>query len=723
MKILLTALSLLLLGLPHAVTAQIWQLETSASARSAGDGAVYLADHAALRDSLARAGTAQSSGPMHEIELPLPDGRVETFAVVEAPIMAPELAARYPDIKSYRVYGVDDPNARGRVGISRLGLHGMIEGAAGMLAIERLEFVQSQPRYRSRWKRDVPGARFGCRVHDAHADLEDWLAPQMGRSNRVPGSLLEYGIAVAATSNYHAFFGSNPANTTIAIATTISNVNVVYERDLGISLVLVAGNDQLYDTAGTTLENEDVGVLLGQVDNWIDTNLPGGDGDYDIGHVLTRFTISAFGSGVAFLGAACDDAIKGSGVSGAPTPIGSSFDIDLVAHEIGHQFDAEHTFNGTTSSCGPNRVSATAYEPGSGSTIMAYAGICSAENLQNNSDATFHAGSIAQIDSFTGAGGSCGTPVAIMGGNADPALTAIANTTIPAETPFVLNVSGPTTDIDGDPLEYQWDQLDAGCPTDSTSFGTDNGSNALFRSYRPRTESWRNFPALGTQLGNNFDRAEVLACQDRVLDFRLTVRDGASGQDTEDVRLTVDSGSGPFAITAPNTAQTITSPGPITVSWNVAGTNVAPVSCGNVNIDLLTFSGAYATYSIHSLVAGTPNDGSHTFSIPPALAANTSPVARIRVKCSNNFFYDLSNADLVVNGTDPTPIFYDNNDFTTRSNLGGTLTGSAPVCGPVVDCSPPPVIDPNAGRNDATAVDWRLLALLLALFGVRARRA
>jgi hypothetical protein len=376
-----------------------------------------------------------------------------------------------------------------------------------------------------------------------------------------------------------------------------------------------------------------------------------------------------------------------------------------VAHEIGHQFNAEHSFNGTTSAC-VNRNSATAYEPGSGSTIMAYAGICAAENLQTNSDASFHAGSIAQVDAFTAPGATgraCATQIPTSpAGNADPSITAIANTTIPANTPFLLE--GSATDTDGDTLEYRWDQMDAGCPTDDSTFGTDNGSNALFRSHRPRPESWRNFPALGTQVLNFFDKAEVLACHDRALDFRLTATDARSGQNFEDVRVVVDAAAGPFVITNLDPAPSIVAGTAFAVDWDVAGTDSAPVDCANVDIDLLTFSAGYSSYSVYSLSSNTANDGTELVTINPPGANH--PRARVRVKCSDNIFYDISDADLSVTPVPPADPPLADNGFTTRFYANIATTGvTAPACGPIVDCSAPaPPGDTGSGEHDASAL-------------------
>jgi hypothetical protein len=455
--------------------------------------------------------------------------------------------------------------------------------------------------------------------------------------------------------------------------------------------------------------------MLDENQVWLDKKLT--SLGYDIGHV--------FGTGVggaAFLGAACNDLVKAKGVTGQDDELeDDSFYIDYVAHEIGHQFNAEHSFNGTTLACGNGRNQATAFEPGSGSTIMAYAGICGGENLQINSDATFHAGSIEQIDSFTRDPRNCSDSVATTPvNNQDPVITAIANSVIPANTPFVLD--GTASDMDMGTLEYQWDQMDVGCPTDAASFGTDNGSNALFRSYVPRDESARNFPAMGTQFLGLYDDAEVLPCNNRDLDFRLTVRDNQSGQDIEDVTVSVRKTGGAFEITNLDVALIITSPANFDVIWNVANTDQAPVNCKEVDIDLLTFSDTAptdpATYSIHPLLANIPNNGMASVSIIPATKSH--PRARVRVKCSNNIFYDISNSDLEIVGTDPGSGNFSQAEFSTFINSNGTADTLAPACGAVVDCtaSPvPPVVGSGGKGGGSGAFDTLWLMIMVGMIG------
>ena len=352
---------------------------------------------------------------------------------------------------------------------------------------------------------------------------------------------------------------------------------------------------------------------------------------------------------------------------------------------------------------------------------MAYAGICGVENLQVFSDATFHAASIAQIDSFTKGEGSCYARIPANPANPnDPLVNAIANRTIPADTAFVL--AGFAGDADMDPLTYQWDQLDAGCPTDARSFGTDTGFNSLFRSYLPLDTAKRHFPALGTQILGLFDDAEVIPCNNREINLRLTARDGRSGQDTADVQVSVRDTGGKFEITNLDTKQTIDTGSSFPVTWQVAGTDQAPISCSNVGIELLTIAADGSTYSVHPLLT-TPNNGSASVDIIPA--SNSHPRARIRVKCSDNIFYDISDADLKIDGTaSGAGVFNDdgNRSFYNKNNTTNGTTGLfAPVCGAIARCSVAPEDSDSGGGG--SALDYRWLLLLAGLLLIAARRA
>jgi hypothetical protein len=737
LKINLLILTVMLLLTARAGAAeQIWQEVREAEARSLDSHPrQYQVDSLALRAILQRVTEVIGPGSVQTIRLPMPDGSLADFKIYESPIMQDELAQRYPEIKTYKVLGIDDPIASGRLDITPRGFHAMLHTSQGRLFIDPYTASQQAGRYQARTQNASPSSGYSCGVdgNDLPALSSNQSAART--SARIPTRFLQYRIAVAATEEY-AVKVFNPlivGQTQVqqaqsAIFTAINRVNEIYQRDLGIKLLLVSGDQLIENGANVTFNNDDVAQLVSQNQAWIDSQM--GSGSYDIGHIFG----TGREGGLALIGSVCGDGFKAMGVSGIPDPLGDPFYIDFVSHEIGHQFNADHSFNGTTSSCGPNRNQATAYEPGSGSTIMAYANICGAENLQVFADATFHAGSIAQINSFTTAGGSCFNSIPAIPANLnEPLISSILNRTIPANTAFVLDASASDADDPDDPdlniLSYQWDQLDAGCPTDASSFGTDSGFNALFRSYPPRGVSKRHFPALGTQLQGLFDDAEVIPCNNRDVNLRLTVRDRLSGQDTDDVKVTVRDTGAVFEITNLDTPfQTFATGTPLAVTWEVADTDQTPINCSNVDIELLAIEEVSgSSYTVHPLLLTTANDGSESINFPPIAIGNSHPRARLRVKCSDNIFYDISDVDFAVDGSPGTGVF-DDDDNPTFYNNNGTTGGAAPACGAIVECLAPDSGDPDdsggSANGDSSAVDYRWLLLLGGILLIaRVRRA
>ena len=630
----------------------LWK-EASSSSRAKltqlKSGAYYQLDHAQITQLLSRADLEGNGQQISEIELPVGKGQIQRFKLFESPIMAPELAARYPEIKNYKVYGIDNPHASGRLSNSPMGFSGMITSPEGSYFIDPADKSENAGLYRA-WRRasNSKSSGFKCGVeghtHDHPVGEKAYRA-----ASRTPGSLRVYRLALAATTEYVSAVGgtgtvsARKAQTLIEVNNAISRVNQIYEVDLGVRLQLVADTDSLFYTGVDPYTNDSGIAMLTQNQTNINTVI--GAPNYDIGHVF-----STGGGGLASLGSVCGTS-KAEGVTGLGNPVGEDFYIDFVAHEMGHQFSAEHTFNGTTGNCGGgNRVAASAFEPGSGSTIMSYAGICGTtftvgENITLNADAMFHSGSIAAIDTFTtsGAGSGCGNPIS-NANPSEPIVNAGSDYTIPRKTPFMLMATG--SDADGDTLSYSWDQMDAGAATANNTLGFDLTTNSLFRSYLPQADNMRHFPALGTTIKNQFDTSETLACKTRSLNFRVSVRDGKSGIGRDDVVVNVVNAAGPFEITSHGSSQNVLS-GPVTVIWNVANTDAAPISCSNVDISLLTFNGSEKTSYYETMLSSNEvNDGTATVTIP----GNFAQVARFKVQCSDNIFYDISNADLSING-------------------------------------------------------------------------
>ena len=699
--------------------ATYWQAEDNSSkSASAVNPAIqyFSSDEQALRAFLSSV-PKQHSGQSLEIELPMPDGSLARFSIQESSIMAPELADKYPQIRSYKVLGVDDPTASGRVDMSPKGFRGMIFTSLGRVFIDPETLGLSSNRYRSRIADgESSDQKFHCGTHTLESNREFLQQlrfstnSSVANANRVPGSLLEYRLAVAATEEYVAAVGGTSIAAMAEINTAINRVNEIYNRDVGVQFNIIANNNLIIDVGGTSPlagSNSDGFSLLGFNQTWVDDQI--GSANYDIGHVF-----STGGGGVARLGSVCTAGVKAQGVTGLPNPTGDVFYIDFVAHEIGHQFGGNHSYNGTEGSCGGQRNSSTAFEPGSGSTIMSYAGICSTENIQLFSEATFHAGSIDEINAFVNGAGSCGNPVVIAPANTEPTANAGQDYVIPKGTPFQLQGSGSDADV-GDTLTYQWDQIDTGSSTDEDTLGQDLGDNSLFRSYAPQASSNRDLPALGTQVNNQRDLSEALPCLARDLNFRLSVRDGKSGQATDNVAITVDETAGPFEITSHNSAATISS-GSVNVSWDVASTDNSTTNCSSVDIDLLTFAADHSTYAVTSLATATSNDGSEAVTIPDMANSN----ARFRVTCSNNIFYDISDEDLIITGSGGNFATTGNNTF-FNSN-GQTFAEKGELCMASSGLNTPLFDVEGGGSSGSTSPAWLyFLGFLLSTMFIRQR--
>lgn len=569
------------------------------------------------------------------IELPKPDGSMSKFYVTEYSMMEPGLAAQFPEIKTYNVKGIDDPYAVGKIDVTAFGFHGMILTPNGDYFIDPVSINNGNTEdYLSYFKSDYKDNQsFECLVNEATENSDLFNSYQ---SDLTGQQLRTYRLACAATGEYTAVFGGTVNLGQAAIVVAINRVNGVYERDFSVRMTLIANNNLLVYTNSATdpYTNNNGSTMLGQNQTNITTVI--GTANFDFGHVF-----STGGGGVAGLGVICSSTNKARGVTGLPNPVGDPFYIDYVAHEMGHQFGANHTFNSVTSSCGGgNRSSANAYEPGSGTTIMAYAGICGADDLQPNSDDHFHANSVSAIIAYTQTGGGNSCPVTTNTGNTPPTVSVPAGGfTIPINTPFEL--TGSATDTENpNSLTYCWEEYDLG---PSGSPNSPSGNAPIFRSFSPVISPSRTFPKTSDLLNNTQTIGEILPSYTRNLSFRLTVRDnnaGGGGINYNSISFSVSSVAGPFLVTQPNTNVNWNS-GSQTVSWNVANTNSAPVNCTNVNIKLST-DGGY-TFPI-TLISGTVNDGSETVNIPGI----STTTARIKVESAGNVFFDISNTNFSI---------------------------------------------------------------------------
>jgi hypothetical protein len=570
------------------------------------------------------------------LTLPLPEGGFGSFQILESPIMAPALAARFPEIKTYRGQGIDDPTASVRFDTTPAGFHAMILSAAGRVFIDPYSREETA-HYISYFTRDYPrpaDLEFECGFDEVNSWREAAERPEGPPSISSGTQLRTYRTAVAATGEYTQFHGGTKAQGQAAIVTAMNRVNGIYEREVAIRMILVANNDDVVYTNGGSdpYTNNNGGTMLGQNQTNLDSVI--GSANYDIGHVF-----STGGGGVAVLGVTCTSS-KAKGVTGLSQPTGDVFWVDYVSHEMGHQWGATHTFNGSSGSCsGGNRTASTAYEPGSGSTIMAYAGICSPQNLQSNSDDYFHGVSFDQIVSYstTGFGDTCASTTGT--GNNPPSVEAGASYNIPISTPFTL--CGSATDPNGNPMTYGWEEFDKGPAGHPNS---PSGNAPIFRSFDPVASSCRTFPKWSDVINNTQTLGEILPTYARTLNFRLTARDNRSeggGVDSDTTTVPVTAAAGPFLVTSPNTAVSWDGNTGETVSWDVANTTSSPVSCANVDILLSTDGGwTYPT----TVLSNTPNDGTQSITVPNV---NTSS-ARIMVKCATGIFFDISNTNFTI---------------------------------------------------------------------------
>lgn len=596
--------------------------------------------------------------PSTLLELPHPDGGLQRFRVIESPVMAPELAAKFPEIRTYRGQGVDDPTASVRFEVSPRGFSAMVLSAFGAWYVDPWTrgVVDVVGSYHRRDAVRDPDSPFECQVpgtHDegaepgAHAMKTD-LGPTPFPLASVGPTLRTYRLALATTGEYSvAVCGASPTKACVAaeLVVAVNRVTGIYEREVAVRMVLIAGNDAVIYLDGATdpYTNSNGSTMLGQNQATLDAVI--GSANYDFGHVF-----STGGGGVAYLRVICSSSSKAGGVTGRPTPTGDAFWVDYVAHEMGHQFGGNHTFNGSLGSCaGGNRNGSTAYEPGSGSTIMAYAGICGANDLQPNSDPYFHGKSFDEIVAHitTGGGASCAASSATS--NTAPTVDAGAAYTIPSRTPFVL--TGSAIDSEGDALTHGWEQFDLGTVEPAPPL-VDAGNRPIFRSFNPTVSPTRVFPKLSDVLAGTTTYGETMPTTNRTMNFRLTARDnrgGGGGVASDATTVTSLSAAGPFTVTAPATAVVWSGGSTQTVSWNVAGTAAAPISCANVEVSLSVDGGQ--TFPT-TLLASTPNDGSEAVTVPDTPTAGAT--ARVRVACVGNVFFAISRPSFTI-GTPPPP--------------------------------------------------------------------
>ena len=577
------------------------------------------------------------------LEVPLPEGGARRFRIREAAVMHPDLARKFPAIRSYEGQGIDRPGERIFFAFSPLGLYALVLLEDARSAVIRTVELEEIEHYLCYYDADFDPGHEGCSspLSQRFAPLPELRAPAVGDCLQ-----RTYRLAMPANAEYTAALATpaDPTGVNNAIATInnlVTAVSGVFQVELGIRLQLVANNNLLIftdpitdgytDANQNTMAGENQGIVDGII---VSAN-------YDVSHALGTNPGGTGSSGVSLgIGTVCNNANKGQGATIVGNPANPP--VRLILHELGHHFGANHTFNDSTQPICTNAGqlnAGTAFEPGSGTTLMSYAGTCGTSNVQGNRDPYFHAISLQEMANYVTVGGG-GCVAAVFTGNNQPTVNAGPDFTIPVSTPFMLTATG--SDPDGDAVTYCWEQMNNEIAPNPPLAISASGPN--FRSLLPDPSPTRSLPNLPAVLTSTAPVWEVLPSASRTMNFRVTIRDNIANNgctDEDNMVVTFDDSAGPFTVSLPVGDACLFAEEPTTVSWNVAGTDQAPVNCAEVDI-LLSIDGGL-TFPI-VLAANTPNDGSEEVMLP----AVRTETARIMVRGSDNIFYNVNPGEFTI---------------------------------------------------------------------------
>lgn len=573
------------------------------------------------------------------ISIPNAQGKLEKYQVFMASVLDEELQNSYPELGSFIGKSISNPSKIVRFSVSNQGIKSIaLNDINGTEYIEPINITQQT--YSVFYRHDLPAYtdQFECGVTEEFENEEDFNRTSFSR-NANDGQLREFRLALGCTEQYAAYHvnqaGLNDATDAQKKAAVLgvmnsvmTRVNAVYENELSLTMILVPTNENVIFLSSPFLSNSNFSELINQSQQFIDAFI---GSPYDIGHMLNTGP-----GGLAQLNSPCT-ANKARGVTGSGVPAGIGFE-GILKHEMGHQYGSRHTFNGNAGACGNagQRDANSAYETGSGTTIMAYPGICGVQNVQSNRDLYFHQRSLESIWSNISAGTGSTCPNLVNTFNSVPTVEAGPSYIIPIGTPYKL--TGSSADPDGTETHtYAWEQYDlgpSGVPTGTTIEGP------LVRSFPPTTTPVRYVPNLPDVLSNGGTSTqwELLAILERAINYRLTVRDNDSrgGQAAFDTMNINTVSTGFFAVTSQNTVNLVYDGGTSqNVIWNVAGTTGSGIDTSNVNI-LLSIDGGQ-TFDI-VLAANTPNDGSENIVLPNVDAAQ----CRIMVEAVGNIFFNVN---------------------------------------------------------------------------------
>lgn len=634
-----------------------WKVLEGKTAPSKGEMVVhpdaymlYTLQTGSLKQSLQNAGKDFDSGV--RIQLPTPEGGSHSFIVWETPMMEPELAEQFPEMKTYTASSIESPGISAKLDFTADGFRAMIYDGDKSYFIDPYSNLDDGY-YLVFYTNDLQGINqnFSCNLNQS----SDLLHPE-GEGIQVPGKEAQkttiqngsvrhnYRLALACTGEYALLvtnYNPTPALLLSKIVSTVNRINGIYERELSVTFTLV-GNETaiLYNDPATDPYNCNYNLDCLLSENQANTNSVIGAGNYDIGHVLCTA-----GGGLAGVGVTCDDSRKATGASTS----GGPDDFSTPLHEIGHQFSALHTFNANTGGCYENGSENSAYEPGSGSTIMSYGGLCSPNNIIFSSDNYFNVASLIQINNFleyneTG----CGTTSSGLNSVSIPPSVA-RNYSIPNNTPFVLTAEPITPSQTNASISYNWEQYDLGNFGEMEEDAGQATEGPIMRSYPPSDSSnIRTFPIDKILDDSYTDVGERLPEVARRVRFKFTARSILQGWGSfaildSFVTLNVTS-QGPFRVNNPSTNAILDPGDTIEVTWDVAGTDQAPINCHGVNI-YLSLDGGQSFPIL--LMGSTQNDGSEKVVIPDVYTTS----GLIKVQGTGNVFYDVAKGALTINGS------------------------------------------------------------------------
>lgn len=593
------------------------------------------------------------------VDIPLPDGNFATYRMVESSVMAPGLQERYPMIRTFLGQDIDAPSSTIRMSVTPHGVHAISSHQNRSFYLDPLTEVDKQITI-SYWLDDMPArdehSHLGDDILDAHPErtaeilraseelIEDTTTWRIEHGTQ----LRIYRLAMAANFPYvqwHSQQNGNSPNVTDGLAGVVAitnRVNMIFERDVAIRMILVENNDEvIFADQASDPYTGNHSSMINQNQTTLNTII--GNANYDIGHVVVTL-----GGGLAQVASVCHSG-KARAVSGLFPPSTNSLAVQIVAHEMGHQFSAMHTFNASISPCGPNRSAGSAVEPGGGSTIMSYAGSCGSQNIQGSADDYFHNHSIVQMISYiNGAGNTCAEHVDLDTDMPIATLPA-GGINIPLDTPFRVE-GGFEYEGDESDLTFTWEGIDLGPAGPPPGRPEWTGNPPFFRSVYPSGTTMRTLPRVDRDIHGLETLGEGLPSFARLVRLRYTVRNNAPGAGSISyLQFNTNSAidTGPFVVTSQDEPTVWNAGSQRTITWDVANTDQATLGGETMDIYLSRqLANQFILGTAIPLAMGVPNTGSATVTLPTDLPASST--ARVFVVASDGYFYSFNTHNITL---------------------------------------------------------------------------